>query len=89
MRRVWWLGDDRNVFLGEELQLAMCGLCIIVMQKPLFQPLVLPLPLNCIAQALQNLHVEMTSNTLSRRYELMVHQTINVKEFQELFDCSL
>jgi hypothetical protein len=56
------------------------------MQKPLSLPLATPLPLNCIMQALQNLYVEMISNTLSRRYEQMVHQTINVKEFRELFD---
>jgi hypothetical protein len=39
------------------------------------------------AQRLQNLHVEITSNSLSRQYELMVHQTIDIKELQELFDC--
>jgi hypothetical protein len=44
-------------------------------------PLVTPL-------LLQNLHLQMTSNTLSRPYELMVHQTVDVKEFRELFDCS-
>jgi hypothetical protein len=32
-----------------------------------------------MAQPLQNLHVEMTSNTLSRRYELKVNQTVVVK----------
>jgi hypothetical protein len=32
------------------------------------------------------LHVEMTSNTLSRRYELMVHEIVYVREFRELFD---
>jgi hypothetical protein len=37
------------------------------------------IPPNCIAQPLQNLHVEITSNTLSRRYELKVIQTVNVK----------
>jgi hypothetical protein len=42
---------------------------------------------NCIvAQPLQNLHAEMTSNTLSTRYELKVQQTVDVKEFRELFD---
>jgi hypothetical protein len=55
------------------------------MQKPL--PLPLPHPLNYTAHSLQDLHVEITSRTLSRWNELMVHQTINVKEFQELFDC--
>jgi hypothetical protein len=53
------------------------------MQKPLPLPLVAPLPLNFIAQPLQNLHAEMSSNTLSRRFELMTHQTVNVKEFNE------
>jgi hypothetical protein len=33
------------------------------------------------------LAVEMTINILSRRYELMVHQTGDVKGFRELFDC--
>jgi hypothetical protein len=55
-----------------------------MIQKPLSLPLVVPLPPNCNLLSLQNLHVEMT--TLSRWYELMVHQTINVKEFQELSD---
>jgi hypothetical protein len=49
--------------------------------------LVAPLPPNCIAQPLQNCHVEMTSNTLPRLYEVMVNQTVNVKEFRELSDC--
>jgi hypothetical protein len=31
---------------------------------------------------LQNLHVEMT-----KRYELMAHETADVKEFWEIFDC--
>jgi hypothetical protein len=57
------------------------------MQKPLSLPLVTPLPRNCIAQPLQNLHVEMTSNGLFRKYELMMHQTVDFKEFQKLFDC--
>jgi hypothetical protein len=29
----------------------------------------------------------MTSNILSRRYELMVHQTVDVEEFLGLLDC--
>jgi hypothetical protein len=49
-------------------------------------PLVTPLPPNCITQPLQNLHIEMTS-TLSRRYELTVHQIVHFKEFRELFVC--
>jgi hypothetical protein len=55
------------------------------MQKPLSLPLVIPLPLNCIVQPLQNLHKEMTSDTLSRQYELMVLQAFDVKEFKEFF----
>jgi hypothetical protein len=35
----------------------------------------------------QNFQVQMTSNSLSRWYELTVHQTIQVKEFRELFGC--
>jgi hypothetical protein len=50
-------------------------------------PLTALLPLNCITQSLQNLYVEMTSNTLSKQYELIVHQTINVNELQKLSDC--
>jgi hypothetical protein len=29
----------------------------------------------------------MNRNILSKRYELMVHQTVDVKEFRELFYC--
>jgi hypothetical protein len=29
----------------------------------------------------------MTSNILSRQYELMMYQTTDVNEFQELLDC--
>jgi hypothetical protein len=47
------------------------------MQTPLSLPHVMALPL-------QNLHVEVASNTLFRRYELMV-QTFDVIEFWELF----
>jgi hypothetical protein len=56
---------------------------MIVMQKPLSLPLVSPSPPNCIAQPLKNLHVEMTINSLSRRYELMVHHTIDAKKCNE------
>jgi hypothetical protein len=58
-----------------------------VMQKPLSLPLVTPLPPNCIAESLQNLHVEIASNTLCRWYEHTVNQTVKVKDFRELFDC--
>jgi len=83
--RVRWLDDDRNAFLGEELlyNKQCVARCIIVMQKPLSLPLVAPFPPNCIVQPLQNLHVEMTINSLSRRYELMVHHTVDVKKCNE------
>jgi hypothetical protein len=66
----WWLG--RKIFLGEELlhNKRCVARCVIAMQKPLSLPLVAPLPPNCSAQPL---HADMTSNTLSRRYELMAH----------------
>jgi hypothetical protein len=50
--------------------------CIIVMQKPLSLSLVVLLPPNFITQPLQNLHIEMASNTLSRWSEFILHQTI-------------
>ena len=83
--RVQWLGDNRNAFLGEELlHIKRCvAWCIIMMQKPLSLPLVTPFPPNCIVQPLQNLHVEMTINSLSRRYELMAHHTVNLKKCDE------
>jgi hypothetical protein len=52
----------------------------IVMHKPLFLEFDAPLSPKCIAQNLQNLHIETVSNTVFRRYELMVHQTAAVKE---------
>jgi hypothetical protein len=58
--------------------------CVIVMHKPLSLGLTAPLPPNYIAQPLQNLNVHMTSNTVSMRYELMMHQTVDVKQFREL-----
>jgi hypothetical protein len=83
------LGDERKFFLGKELlhNKRSVDRCVIVMQKPLSLPLVTPLPPNCIAQPLQNLHVEMTSNTLSMQYELIVHRTVDVKKLWELFYC--
>jgi hypothetical protein len=60
---------------------------IIAIQKPVSLPLFTPLPPNCITQPLQNLHVEMTSNTSSSGYKLMVHQTVDIKEFQQLPAC--
>jgi hypothetical protein len=47
---------------------------------------VLSCPSNCIAQPLQNLHVEMTSDAMSR-WDEVVSQTVDIKEFRELFDC--
>ena len=85
IRRLRWLGDDRNAFLREELlrNKRCVARCVIVMQKPLSLPLVAPFPLKCIGQPLQNLHVEMTINSLSRQYELMVHHTVDVKKCNE------
>lgn len=57
------------------------------MQKPLSLPIVSPRPPNCVAQPLQNLHMEMTSNALSGWYELIFHQAVDGKEFREHFDC--
>jgi hypothetical protein len=77
VRRVRWLGDDRNscttsdVWLGALLWCSNHCPCL---------PLVAPLPPNCTTQPLQTLHVAMTSNTLSRRYELMVHHTVELKK---------
>jgi hypothetical protein len=86
-RRGRRLVDDRNVLLGEKLLhhkrcVVRCG---IVMQKPLSLTLAVPLRPKCIAQPLQNFYVGITSNPLSRRYELMVHQKVDVTEFRELF----
>jgi hypothetical protein len=47
-----------------------------------------PLSPNSVAKPLHNLHVEMSINNLSSLYEFEVHQTVDVKEFWELFDCS-
>jgi hypothetical protein len=49
---------------------------------------VAPLPSTYTPQPLENLHLEMTSNTLSRRYELLVLQTVDVKNFRNVFDCA-
>jgi hypothetical protein len=47
-------------------------------------------PSNCIEPAsARDSHVEMASNILSRWYELTVHQTVDVKEFRDLFDYPL
>jgi hypothetical protein len=77
--RVWRLDDNRYVSLGKELlHNNWCvAKCIIVMQKPLS----LSLPPNHIAQLLQNLHIQMSMNTVSRKYKLTVYQTVNIKKF--------
>jgi hypothetical protein len=86
------LGDDRNVFLGEELlhNKQCVARCVIVMQKPLSMPLVAPISPNCIAQPLQNLHVEMTSNTpvqAVRTHGAPNSHSPSAGKFRELFDC--
>jgi hypothetical protein len=50
-----------------------------MMQKQLSLPFVAPIPPNYITQPLQNIHIEMTDNTLSRQYEREVNQTAEVK----------
>jgi len=74
-----------NAFLSEELphNKRRVARCVIVMQKPLSLPLVAPFPRNCIAQPLQNLHVEMTINSLSRQFEIVVDHTVDVKKCNE------
>jgi hypothetical protein len=81
IRRVRWLGDDRNCCTTSDVWLGALSWC---RNHCPCLPLVAPLPQNYIAHSLQNLHIEMTSNTLSTRYKLMVHQTADVKEFQKL-----
>jgi hypothetical protein len=53
IRRIRWLGVDRNDFLGHKLLHNKRNVVwfVIVMQTPLFLPLVAPFPPNCIAQA--------------------------------------
>jgi hypothetical protein len=88
LRRVQWLGYHRKVLNEELLHNKRCvARCVIVMHETLSLPLTAPLAPNCIARPLQNLHVRIASNVLSRRYELTVHQPVDVKEFRELFDC--
>jgi hypothetical protein len=66
---------DTNV-----LDLGTCWRCVVSFKQ---------FPPNCIAQPLQNLHAEMASNTLTRRYELMVHQTVDVKQFRNFLTAVL
>jgi hypothetical protein len=79
--------DEYGVFTEELLHDKQYVVwCVVVMRKPLPLSLVVLLPPNYIAQPLQNLHIEMTSNILSRWYELNGAPNY-VKEFRELFDC--
>jgi hypothetical protein len=61
------LRGDRTVLLSEELlHNELCAArCVIVIQEPLSPPLAVFFPLNCTTKPLQNLPVEMTSNTLN------------------------
>jgi hypothetical protein len=43
--------------------------------------------LHC-TQGLKNSHEKIASNTLSRRYEIMVHQTVDINRFRGLLDCT-
>jgi hypothetical protein len=79
MQRVRLLDDDRNCCTTSDVWLGASSWCRN--HCPC-----LPLPPNCIVQPPQNLHVEMISNALSRRYKLMEHHTVNVTEFHELVD---
>jgi hypothetical protein len=67
IRIVRWLGEEREVCLGEELlhnsDVWLGALSCCRNHCPCL-PLVAPLPPNCITQPLQKLHVEMTSNCL-------------------------
>jgi hypothetical protein len=65
------LGDDRNAFLGEELlhNKRCVARCVIVMQQTLSLPPVAPFLPKCIAQPVQNLHVEMTTVLFEYRSE--------------------
>ena len=75
IRRVRWLSDDRNVFLGEELlhNKRCVARCVIVMQKPLSLPLVAPLPPNC------NPMVILRSHQISCRTFPIISSVLDVK----------
>jgi hypothetical protein len=49
-------------------------------------PLVSPLLPNCIAQPLHYWQAEVINDTMSSPYELLVQQTVHVKDYRELFD---
>jgi hypothetical protein len=79
IRRVRWLGDDINFFSVRNcctihgMWLGAWSWC-----RNRSLRLVASLTSNCIAQPLQNLHVEMTSKTLFTRYAPMMHQLVDV-----------
>jgi hypothetical protein len=85
VRRRRWLDNDKNHCTTSDVWLGALSWCRKHCPCP---PHVAPLPPNCIAQPLQNLDVRMSSDTLSRRYELLAHQDVE-KEFRELSDCPL
>jgi hypothetical protein len=68
---------------GTAAQQAMCGSVRYRDAETALPACLLPplLP-NYKAQPLQNFHVELTSNALFRRYDLMVNETIN--EFETM-----
>jgi hypothetical protein len=43
-------------------------------------------PASCGASSSELHRVQVTANTLPRRYQLVVHQTVHDTEFRELFD---
>jgi hypothetical protein len=47
-----------------------------------------PLPPNCIARPLENLHIKMIINILARWYKIMAHPAVDVKEFLEMLTAS-
>jgi hypothetical protein len=55
-----------------------------MMLRPILLPTVAPLLPNCVEHSLQNLHVELTK--LSVR-AVQTDETVDAKEFWELFDC--
>jgi hypothetical protein len=86
IRRLWWLGDDRDVLprRGFATQQAMYRRLCYRDKRPLSLLLAAPLHPNCIAQPLQNLHIEISSNL---HYEFMMHHSDDIKEFRK--NCAL
>jgi hypothetical protein len=77
-------------FSGEKLlhNKRYVALCVIVIQKPL------SLPATCSAASSELRRITFTklagrfdSNALQKRYELMVQQAVDVKEFRQHLDC--